>query len=195
VFYHSGPHICIAFNIGLQQDPNSENYDPITLFSQLCFLTSMANCANSLPNCVLPTHYTDVLYTEPKKTLSIFWHGNGLYPSFFHAEDDPDGERVQKERIGIKPLSLFVNFVPVTYMIVRNGVTKPQQTIFAVATIIPAPGVNVLSALEFIANDGNNKPYGKERHGYWSSLRNYVVPPQTQNAGESSKTVRLISKP
>jgi hypothetical protein len=190
VFYHSGPHICIAFNIALQQKADQERgYDGIQLLSYLCFLTSMANCANNLPHCVLPTHYTDVVYTEPKKTLSIFWHGNNLYD-----DPDPNDERLQDERIGIKPLNLYVNIVPVTYMTLRNGVTKVVQTIFAVATIIPAPGVNVFSALEFIANE-NNRIFGTERAKMWASLRNYVNPPQTLNAEVFSRTVRLISKP
>jgi hypothetical protein len=195
MLYHSGPHICIAFNIGIQKEANSDGgYDAMESLSHLCFLTSMANCANNLPHCVLPTHYTDVVWTEPKKTLSIFWHGNGLYESYFNEEDDPYGERVHEERIQIKPLNLYVNLVPVTYMKLRNGVTQAQQTIFAVATIIPAPGVNVVSALEFIAND-TNRICGPERHRMWASLRNYVVPPQTLKSAVYQRTVRLISKP
>ena len=189
-FYHSGPHICIAFNIGLQQAAvdSERGHDGMQLLSYFCFLVSMVNCANNLPQCVLPTHYTDVVYTIPKKTLSIYWHGNGKYPNFFYAEDDPRGERVLEERSGMKPLNLFVNMVPVTYKTLRNGVSKMSQTIFAVATVIPAPGVNALSALEFIAHE-NNKKDGPERMQIWTFLKNYVVPPQSEKVGSFSRMV------
>jgi hypothetical protein len=136
LFFHSGPHISIAFNIGLQHAADSDRgHDGMQLLSYFCFLTSMVNCATNLPNCVVPTHYTDVVYTAPKKTLSIYWHGNGLYnKEFFQATDDADGERVQEERTGIKPLNLCINMLPVTYKSFRNGVTKMNQTIFAVTT-------------------------------------------------------------
>jgi hypothetical protein len=137
MFFHSGPHISIAFNIGLQHAADSDRgHDGMQLLSYFCFLTSMVNCATNLPNCVLPTHYTDVVYTAPKKTLSIYWHGNGLYnKEFFQATDDVDGERVQEERTGVKPLNLCINLLPVTYKSFRNGVTKINQTIFAVTTL------------------------------------------------------------
>ena len=189
-FYHSGPHICIAFNIGLQQAAvdSERGHDGIQLLSYFCFLVSMVNCANNLPQCVVPTHYTDILHSSPKKTLSIYWHGNGLYKNFFYAKDDPNGERVQEARSGMKPLNLFVNIVPVTYKTQRNGVTKLSQTIFAVATVIPAPGVNALAALEFIAHE-NNKKDGPERLQIWTFLKNYVVPPQGSKVGTFNRTV------
>jgi hypothetical protein len=189
-FYHSGPHICIAFNIGLQQAAvdSERGHDGIQLLSYFCFLVSMVNCANNLPQCVLPTHYTDVVYTAPKKTLSIYWHGNALYKEFFHADDDPHGERVLEQRSGMKPLNLFVNLVPVTYKTMRNGISKLSQTIFAVATVIPAPGVNALSALEFIAHETNKKD-GPERLQIWTFLKNYVVPPQSEKVGNFDRMV------
>ena len=56
------------------------------------------------------------------------------------------------------------------------------------ATVIPAPGVNALSALEFIAHE-NNKNYGPERAQMWTCLKNYVVPPQSQKVGTFSRVV------
>ena len=189
-FYHSGPHVCIAFNIGLQQAAvdSERGHDGMQLLSYLCFLVSMVNCANNLPQCVVPTHYTDVVYNVPKKTLSVYWHGNGKYNNFFYGSDDPHGERVREERSGMKPLNLFINMVPVTYKTLRNGVPKFSQTVFAVATIIPAPGVNCLSALEFIAHEHNKKD-GPERMQIWTFLKNYVVPPQSEKVGTFSRMV------
>ena len=92
------------------------------------------------------------------------------------AQADQDEEDVENDPVReVSPLSLFIKIIPATFDITKDGSVVPTEMLIAIATVVPAPGVDVFNCLERITHGCSCSAVRDER-GWLGHPRNDIAP-------------------
>jgi hypothetical protein len=104
-------------------------------------------------------------------------------------DSDDEGLSVMQE---INPLTLFIKFLPVTYDVVKDcGLVVQRQSLFAVVTVIPAPGVDVWRCYESVCRECPCAIVRDERLMLFARLRMYATDIKSLKVGERTRRIPL----
>jgi hypothetical protein len=168
--WHSGnPVLAFAYDVGNPPMASgvkkmSNVHEEILGLQKLVYLVSMVNVNNCTSKCIIPTHYTSVK-SEKRGRVQIAQNKEWLFG------DD--------NSLTTTPLSLYVNFYPVEFdlctMDSNDQVinTRSMLTVFAVACVYGAPGVNILKTFDTLCENGDTfttKKLVSERQQLWKDV-------------------------
>jgi hypothetical protein len=205
--FHAGPHLSMTFDITNQNTPDDGDADMRTLL----FLANMVNSSSDLSSCIVKTPYTE-LDINPSKgkggVRGLFYHGGrkpnrgggvrregaaAMEQGDAMEEDDYDHMSGMFE---VNPLSVFIKIVPVTCKVTtKEGartIVRTKQSLFAVVTIIPAPGVDVFRCLESVCRECTHYPLVRdERINLLNRLELYEVNVSKVKVGVRNRRIPL----
>jgi hypothetical protein len=188
--FHAGPHLSMTFDITQQNNPDEGD----EIMRILLFLTHMVNSSSDLRSCIVKTPYTelDINPSKGKGVRGLFYHGGrkqnkgGGVPREDAPEAVDEGEPMEVDdydhtlgMFEVNPLSAFVKILPVTFDVnTKEGartVVRTKQSLFAIVTIVPAPGVDVFRCLESVCRECPYPLVRDERINLFAKLRMHEV--------------------
>jgi hypothetical protein len=104
-------------------------------------------------------------------------------------DSDDEDQAVMRE---INPLTLFIKFLPVTYDVIKDcGLVIKRQSLFAVVTVIPAPGVDVWRCYESVCRECPCAVVRDERLMLFARMRMYATDIKSLKVGERTRRIPL----
>ncbi|KAJ1466780.1 hypothetical protein T484DRAFT_1860663, partial [Baffinella frigidus] len=101
------------------------------------------------------------------------------------AQADRDEQDVENDTVReVSPLSLFIKIIPVTFDLTKDGSVVATEVLIAIATVVPAPGVDVFNCLERITHGCSSSPVRDERQMLYARLRLHQVDVDALKVGE-----------
>jgi len=92
----------------------------------------------------------------------------------------------------INPLTLFIKIVPSTYDVVKDcGLVVKRQSLFAIVTVVPAPGVDVWRCYESVCRECSCALVRDERLMLLARLRMYATDITGLLVGERNRRIPL----
>jgi hypothetical protein len=92
----------------------------------------------------------------------------------------------------INPLTLFIKFIPATYDVKKDcGLVVQRQSLFAVVTVVPAPGVDVWRCYESVCRECPCSIARDERLMLLARMRMYATDIDCLKVGERNRRIPL----
>ncbi|KAJ1468616.1 hypothetical protein T484DRAFT_3629631 [Baffinella frigidus] len=95
-------------------------------------------------------------------------------------EENAENDTVRE----VSPLSLFIKVVPVTYDLTKDGSVVHTETLMAIATVVPAPCVDVFNCFEKVTHGCSCAPVRDERQMLYARLRLHLIDIDGMRVGE-----------
>ena len=114
--------------------------------------------------------------------------GGDVYDEESDSEDTEDTGLMRE----INPLTLFMKILPVTFDLTKDcGLVVQRQAIFAVVTVIPAPGVDVWRSLESVCREHPCATVRDERLMLFAKVRMHATDVTRMMVGQRERRIPL----